>query len=196
MTNYHVVNSAIAGPVPSSKVAVRFDYKKTLAKTVNPGTVCKLAQIWLLDSSEPGPRAEPSPQQLDYAILQLEATPPAPNDSPRGFYQIGDRPLPVENDPLFIMQHPSTRATELAMDTKAVLRHNNAKTRIHYRTNTESGSSGSPCFTPHFDLVALHHSGDPDFDPAHKPTYNQGIPIGAIAALLKSRRHATRLRIA
>ena len=35
--------------------------------------------------------------------------------------------------------------------------------------------------------VALHHSGDPNFDPAHKPDYNEGIPFTAILALLEKR---------
>ena len=31
--------------------------------------------------------------------------------------------------------------------------------RIHYRTATEGGSSGSPVFNSSWDLVGLHHSG-------------------------------------
>lgn len=32
--------------------------------------------------------------------------------------------------------------------------------RLHYRTQTESGSSGSPVFDEHWKLVALHRAGD------------------------------------
>lgn len=74
-------------------------------------------------------------------------------------------------------------------DTKAIIGMNQASTRVRYRTNTEGGSSGSPCFTPDFELVALHHSGDPNFDPAHKPTYNQGIPMSLIAQRLSDHGH-------
>lgn len=43
---------------------------------------------------------------------------------------------------------------------------------IRYRTNTLPGSSGSPCFSQGWDLVALHHNGDPEF---WTPTYNAAI---------------------
>ena len=60
-------------------------------------------------------------------------------------------------------------------------------TRVTYTVNTEGGSSGAPCFNTDWELVALHHSGDPNFDPDHKPEYNEGIPIAAIVALLTER---------
>ena len=63
---------------------------------------------------------------------------------------------------------------KLAMDTQAVIGLNGNGTRINYRTNTDPGSSGSPVFTMDWDLVALHHSGDPAWV---NPTYNQGVPI-------------------
>jgi V8-like Glu-specific endopeptidase len=57
-------------------------------------------------------------------------------------------------------------------------------TRVRYRTNTEGGSSGSPCFDADWNLIALHHLGDPNFS---TPTYNQGIPFTAIVDLLEKR---------
>jgi hypothetical protein len=85
---------------------------------------------------------------------------------------------------------------ELAMDTSAIIGVNHGRTRVRYRTNTEPGSSGSPCLSPDFELLALHHSGDPDFDPSHKPEYNQGIPMDLIAKLLRDRGHGGVLGIA
>ena len=60
-------------------------------------------------------------------------------------------------------------------------------TRVRYRTNTEPGSSGSPCFDQNWSLVALHHSGDPNFDGIKQPEYNRGIPIAAIRSLIEAR---------
>jgi V8-like Glu-specific endopeptidase len=34
--------------------------------------------------------------------------------------------------------------------------------RIHYRTPTEGGSSGSPVFNQQWELVGLHHKGQKD----------------------------------
>jgi V8-like Glu-specific endopeptidase len=73
----------------------------------------------------------------------------------------------------------------LGMDMDSILGENDNGTRLRYRTNTEHGSSGSPCFDCDWNLVALHHYGDPAY---HKnPEFNQGIPIRAIRQLLESR---------
>ena len=66
---------------------------------------------------------------------------------------------------------------KLALDTQAVIGLNANGTRVRYRTNTDPGSSGSPVFTMDWDLVALHHLGDPDW---HNPGFNQGVPIELI----------------
>jgi V8-like Glu-specific endopeptidase len=54
--------------------------------------------------------------------------------------------------------------------------------RVRYATNTLGGSSGSPCFNFDWDLIALHHYGDPSYN---HPKYNQGIPIGLIRERLR-----------
>ena len=66
---------------------------------------------------------------------------------------------------------------KLALDTQAVIGANANGTRVRYRTNTDPGSSGSPCFTMDWDLVALHHYGDPKW---LNPLFNQGVPIELI----------------
>jgi hypothetical protein len=76
---------------------------------------------------------------------------------------------------------------KLALDTEAVIGVNDSGTRVRYRTNTDEGSSGSPCFDDRWNLVALHHAGDPKFAPLYHPEYNQGIPFAAIRALLEQR---------
>jgi Trypsin-like peptidase domain/MAP3K TRAFs-binding domain len=63
-------------------------------------------------------------------------------------------------------------------------------TRVHYRSPTQKGSSGSPVFTRDWDLIALHHYGDEQvrklngvdgFYPA-----NEGIRIDQIKAKLEA----------
>jgi len=81
-----------------------------------------------------------------------------------------------------IIQHPSGRPKEVAL-------HDNQVTRIkdkvlHYRTDTEPGSSGSPVFNNDWDLVALHHAG---FREGGGKAVNEGIRISAIVAHLLRR---------
>jgi V8-like Glu-specific endopeptidase len=65
---------------------------------------------------------------------------------------------------------------------------NKARNRIKHRTNTLAGSSGSPCFDRYWNLIALHHYGDPGY--VAKPAFNQAVPIRAIQARLGARGHA------
>jgi hypothetical protein len=86
------------------------------------------------------------------------------------------------NKVLFIVQHPLGSPLKLTANIYRSTNSNN--TRVTYLNDTESGSSGSACFSANWDLVALHHSGDPDYK---QPEYNEGIPITAIVNLLQER---------
>ncbi|HEY4640358.1 MAG TPA: trypsin-like peptidase domain-containing protein [Thermoanaerobaculia bacterium] len=199
MTNYHVIEPLLhevdEWTGKPADVRARFDYKKLSAKSVNDGVTYELAEPWLVDSSPYESAEEPKGEELDYAILRLArsagdeavggwpagATPPK-----RGFMKLkttGEAFAP--DSPLVIVQHPSGDPLSIAFDTDSVIRLNDGKTRVRYRTNTEHGSSGSPCFNLKLELVALHHAGDPEYD--HPPEYNAGIPIDVIVALLAQR---------
>jgi len=83
-----------------------------------------------------------------------------------------------QGEDLFIIQHPSlggleTEPQKIVLAPNAVAAENADHTRVTYAVNTEHGSSGSPCFTSNWELVALHHSS---FD----KTNNEGIPFNAI----------------
>ena len=73
------------------------------------------------------------------------------------------------------------------MDLEAVMTVNANGTRVTYQTGTEEGSSGSPCFNQFWDLVALHHAGDPSHADFYDPAFNEGIPIDRIVARLEAR---------
>lgn len=194
MTNYHVVEAVILGEkggstgtglsAQPSDVVLRFDYKRLAdGTTLNPGTEYRLpAQNWLIDSSPI--------EQLDYALLRVSD---APGDSqmgtqkgssdapPRGFLIPATNYAIQPHTPLFIVQHPQGDPLQLALDTDAIISVDPTGTRVRYRTNTLPGSSGSPCFNSNWELVVLHHAGDPNFN----PTFNEGIPFTAIMAQLQ-----------
>lgn len=102
----------------------------------------------------------------------------------------GIEPIPLLRNPatvtrherVNVIQHPRGRPKEVAL-------HDNRVTRlqdkvVHYRTDTEPGSSGSPVFNNRWELVALHHAGWREDGEA---ATNEGVRISAIVAHLLAR---------
>lgn len=207
ITNYHVLESVITGKVKPQDVIFRFDYKRLAdGTTLNPGVEYQLAEDWLIDYSplssldfmaEPK-SSVPQKDELDYAVVRLANNPgeqpigqkPEYDAPRRGWIEIPAQAHDFQpGTPLLILQHPKAAPLKLAFDTDAIISLNSNNTRVRYRTNTEGGSSGSPCFNLNWELAALHHAGDPDFI----PTYNQGIPFTTILELLEQRGHKDKL---
>ena len=192
LTNHHVLTKLIAGEVGAADIRCVFDYKRLADGTVNQGRPVGLAAEWLVDKSPPS-RGEiegrpddtpPTLDELDFALIRLaDALGSAPVATaaagPRGWVglPVAQPPLPA-NAPMIIVQHPNSEPISMALDTSAVQGFNANRTRVRYATNTEPGSSGSPCFDFDWSLVALHHMGDPNW---RNPTFNEGVPIGLIA---------------
>jgi hypothetical protein len=192
LTNHHVVQVVIQGSVSPDQLALRFDYKRLEDGSELEGKVHGLAQDWLLAASPPSPVDVQNPKphaattaELDYALLRVKGQPGrealAGTGRPRAWVEVPatDYAFPP-GSPILIVQHPKGDRLRLAIDTNGIIGVNAARTRVMYRTNTEPGSSGSPCFNQDWTLVALHHSGDPGF-PAQ---YNEGIPISTLRAHL------------
>ncbi|WP_271554891.1 trypsin-like serine peptidase [Bradyrhizobium sp. CCBAU 45394] len=182
LTNWHVVEAAKnAGRM--GDVICRFDYLKLVNGTRQPGIAVALAQEGCVsyrtysaaEKTKTPDVPEPSSNELDYALLRLErAVGSGDNVGPRGWIKLPVAEMPMKKgDPLIIVQHPDGAPMKLALDTEAIIAVNESRTRVRYATNTEAGSSGSPCFTLDWELIALHHFGDPTWV---QPLYNQGVP--------------------
>ena len=209
MTNWHVVQCIVAtedydaayrGPRAKTADAIcRFDYKVLSNGTTNPGSTVSLATNWRVALSPSNPNGtEPMTDQLDCAVIRLS--------KPLGNLVIGDNPIAQgdrrgwiklpdvgaatdfrEHSPLFIIQHPEGDPIKLALCTDGIQSINSNRTRVRYSTNTERGSSGSPCFDHNWNLIAIHHAGDPNFAAGHVPEFNEGVPIDTIVKFLKDR---------
>jgi len=204
MTNYHVVQSLLKKNTQSvvEQVRIRFDFKKSPdGAVVNDGKRYKLnGEEWLVDTS-PYSEAEgnndfekvPTVDELDYAILRVAmlenseygTTPGNENigisNKRRGWIHLAKPQNELSSgDALFIMQHPDHMPLKMALATNSVIGFNENRTRIRHKTNTEGGSSGSPCFNSDWELVALHHAGDPTWN---KPQWNQAVPLRTIRHL-------------
>jgi V8-like Glu-specific endopeptidase len=193
MTNYHVMKAVIEGKAGTNDVILRFDYKQLRDRTIiNPGTEYHLADDWLIDKSSNviGNRL-PTPDELDYTLVRVEGIPgeeaigknAESSSALRGWVKLPTKSYEfAPNTPLLIVQHPQAEPLKLAFDTDSIIGVSENGTTVTYRTNTEPGSSGSPCFDINWNLVALHHSGDPNW---LNPNYNAGTPLSAIRSRLE-----------
>ncbi len=67
-----------------------------------------------------------------------------------------------KGEPLNIIQHPRGGLKQIALRNNEIILIPEGKPNfLYYTTDTEPGSSGSPCFNDQWELIALHHSGVP-----------------------------------
>jgi endonuclease I/V8-like Glu-specific endopeptidase len=141
---------------------------------------------------DPGRLFLSSPEdELDYTLVAVKPT----DSNGRRLSEFGFIRLKAQTGKalrgqwLNIIQHPSGKP-------KAVVVRDNQLTAIkgnflHYETDTEPGSSGSPVMNDSWDVVCLHHSGVPKRDANGNYVYkngqiqwegNEGIRISRIVA--------------
>jgi len=194
LTNYHVMQSVIHGPAKPEEVRVQFDFATKPTGEIDNGMLVKLKKdTWLVDQSENtawdrfGTGNPPTKDQLDYAVIRLEravGNEPVraafdPDAKKRDWIDITRHAdLPPQDAPVYIVQHPKGGTMKFAWQTKSAIGTEADGNRFRHKTNTEKGSSGSPTFNGNWDLIALHNSGDPDFD--HPAGWNQGVPMKLI----------------
>src|SRR5262249_40047736 len=101
-----------------------------------------------------------------------------------------------------IIQHPNGRPKQVALRDNQVT--DVLKKYLHYRADTEPGSSGAPVFNDEWELIGLHHSGVPKKndqghilarsgavwtedmgDAAIDWIANEGVRVGRILAFLR-----------
>jgi endonuclease G len=173
ITNAHVIVDANAAAI----AAITFDRELDRVGNPRPTTSFRLA---------PDRCALFSPDtQLDYAIVAVgpRVTGAATVDE-LGFCPLLNWPdKHVVGMPVNIIQHPQGFPKMVSLRDN-VLTARTDETLL-YETDTQEGSSGSPVFNDGWEVVALHHWGEPhlrttDSDGNALPKVNEGIRISAI----------------
>jgi S1-C subfamily serine protease len=141
VTNAHVVSEderlRAAGALHPSEAVVTF----AALEGVSPDKEFGLGKVLL---SSP-------PDQLDVTVVEL-SEPVIRNDS----YPLAQvLPARGSDSQVRVIGHPSGRG--LSISVNKLLDHQAPK--VHYRTATEGGSSGSPVFNQDWRLIGLHHAG-------------------------------------
>ena len=122
-------------------------------------------------------------EERDFALVALKAPPGALD-------QFGSNPLieaegkGVIGEYVTIVQHPRGLKKQVALRENKFV--DIADPFVHYTTDTEPGSSGSPVFNDQWEVVALHHAGVPA--PEHEETggyINEGILVRKIMEFVR-----------
>ncbi|MDX0319487.1 hypothetical protein GOC38_17900 [Sinorhizobium meliloti] len=178
LTNAHVVSDSPEqrGVVRSDKASVAFEATADSDRTVRRHRVRDI--VW-----------NSPPELLDASLLRFVEPP------------VGIEPCPVsellpvtdEDQRVYVIGHPLGGELSFSLQDNQLLDHEgptNGKPTIagrvllHYRAPTEPGSSGSPVFSAHWEVIGIHHAGA-DFMPklnGKQGTYaaNEGIWIRSI----------------
>jgi len=85
-----------------------------------------------------------------------------------------------------IIQHPEGAPKAIAVRENQVIGCTDGY--LHYVTDTQPGSSGSPVLSDEWKVVALHHAGVPDPNDSTRYIANEGIRVSAILESLTNRK--------
>lgn len=99
---------------------------------------------------------------LDFTIIGVESV--SARSRPLSGYPwlrlIAELGKAEKGDDVNIIQHPRGGLKQIAFRRNEVIEiPDGKKDFLYYTTDTEPGSSGSPCFNDQWELIALHHSG-------------------------------------
>ncbi|QHI97412.1 DNA/RNA endonuclease [Xylophilus rhododendri] len=180
ITNRHVIADAAAAR----------GTQLTFFRELDERGVPRPSTTYLLD---PDAFALFSPEdQLDYALVALgQRQSGLAEPADLGFCALSDQPdKHVIGMSTNIVQHPSGWPKMISVRNN-ILTARTDRTLL-YETDTEQGSSGSPVFNDDWQLVALHHWGEPftdrsTFGDQVPRNVNEGIRISAIYRDLAAR---------
>lgn len=166
VTNWHVLDEISRRRLTP---LLRFDYHRDAKlDCINEGAV------YSLSSKSP---VQIYDEELDFALLCLaqpagsEPIGGVPSAPVRGFL----KPVPhsfSQGEPISIIQHPLAEYRKFAFGSICEPSMNGS--RVGYKVDTEPGSSGAPCFTHDWRLVAIHYFGD------QRDGFNRGIAWTAV----------------
>lgn len=163
ITNYHVIGGIVNAPSFKDNLVLRFGYKADRnGKRIDAGTEHHLV------GNPNGVIASSPASRLDYALLRINAS---KNSQPVRVALKPKRHPFTSGEPLCIIQHPKGNPQKIALGSISQVL--TPPSRIYYTTNTQEGSSGSPCVNGDGIVVALHQG-------EHDEKSNRGIPFSGI----------------
>lgn len=145
LTNHHVLPSADVAAAST----LELDFQRAL-----DGSAARVVEL----------RLDPATffvadQDLDFALVEVAGAPAA--TAPFGWCRLtAAQGTVVIGENVSIVQHPRGREKEVVLRENTLV--DIPEQVLHYVTDTEPGSSGSPVFNDQWEVVALHHASVPD----------------------------------
>lgn len=187
ITNNHVLFS----PAEAAQAEAEFHYEHDIDGVLRPGVRFNLDPVQLFYTST----------ELDITLVAVAAM----SDSGVPIERYGWLPLlplsgkSVDGEWVSIIQHPGGMTKQIAIHASQIIKLDPAKVSgitdsfIHYTTDTEPGSSGSPVLNDQWQVVAIHHKavqaprkrGDGG---EIRWLANEGVRVSAIFKHLESKR--------
>lgn len=176
LTNAHVISD------DPNENALRSDEAVIIFESLDQGKEFRVGKIlWSSPSSE-----------LDTTIIQFELQDQntlreLAQEKQLQFYPIAPRlPLLKEDgtstERIYVIGHPYGGVLQLSLHDNLLLDHQDP--RMHYRTPTDGGNSGSPVFNQNWELIGIHHAGLKEMPKLNGKTgvyeANEGIWIQSI----------------
>ncbi|WP_283137788.1 DNA/RNA non-specific endonuclease [Rhizohabitans arisaemae] len=171
LTNHHVLTDAAT----AGQSVVEFDYQDGVDGRPLP------PQRFSLDPD----RFFFADEQLDFALVAVKA---GPGELARfGFNRMmAAEGKAIVGDFVTIVQHPGGERKQVALRENRIV--DILELFLHYQTDTEPGSSGSPVFNDQWEIVALHHAGVPDPDrDDFGGVINEGVRVSRLLDFLRGR---------
>ncbi|MDQ7805377.1 DNA/RNA non-specific endonuclease [Amycolatopsis sp. A133] len=169
LTNHHVLPDAATAGFS----VVEFDYQDGVDGLPRP------VRAFALDPD----RFFAADRTLDFALVAVKAT--ADELRPFGFNRlIASEGKAIVGDFVTIVQHPGGGKKQVALRENRVV--DVLDDFLHYETDTEPGSSGSPVFNDQWEVVALHHAGVPAGGRAEYGGFlNEGVRVSKLLKFLR-----------
>jgi endonuclease G len=172
LTNHHVLPDAAT----AASSIIEFDYQDGVDGLPRP------VRAFRLDPD----RFFVADETLDFALVAVDGT--ADELRPFGFNRlIGSEGKAIVGDFVTIIQHPRGGKKQVALRENRIV--DVLDRFLHYETDTEPGSSGSPVFNDQWEIVALHHASVPAEGRAEYGGFlNEGIRVSRLLEFLRGQR--------
>ncbi len=176
LTNHHVINS----PEVASESKAVFDFQE-----IEPGTLAAKTTF----TFNPDRLFIASPfEELDYCFVWVDGRPQdrfGVIEFWRGSF------MAAPGTPANIIHHPNGDPKRISLEKNEIIDIGLEEVLVHYASDTEPGSSGSPVMTDEWRLFALHHASSRTLSEQLRQTVkgagydsavlNEGIKTAAIA---------------